>query len=321
VKEKVSIGLDVGHRHINMVELAGDAQGFKLLDFASAGLDPRQGKEGKLRQLKKLAQEKGISALPVNIGVTGESVIVRYIDLPKMSKEEVGQALKYEAQQYIPFKMEEVVFDYHILTPLDLGPADRMKVFLVAAKKQAITEFVELIQQAGLKPNLIDVNSFSLINCFQFNGPKTKEGDVFALVNLEFDLVNIDILQEQTPFFTRDISLLEDVLSLRQEAGEQRGLFETMRPLLTNLIREIRVSIDYYESEFEKRVSVIYLSGEGARVSELISFFSSQLEREVSLLNPLQNLLTDSTQIDTGALKETSSMLALACGLALRGVK
>lgn len=321
MKEKVSIGLDVGHRHINMVELAGDAQGFKLLDFASVALDPGQGKEEKLRQLKKLAQEKGISALPVNIGVSGESVIVRYIDLPKMSKEEVGQALKYEAQQYIPFKMEEVIFDYHILTPLTSSPSDRMKVFLVAAKKQTIREFVELIQQAGLKPNLIDVNSFSLINCFQFNGPKTKEGDVFALINLEFDLVNIDILQEQIPFFTRDISLLEDVLSLRQQGGEQRGLFETMRPLLTNLIREIRVSIDYYESEFEKRVSVIYLSGEGARVSELISFFSSQLEREVSLWNPLQNLLVDSAQIDTGALKETSSMLALACGLALRGVK
>lgn len=321
MKEKVSIGLDVGHRHINMVELAGDAQGFKLLDFASVGLDPRQGKEEKLRQLKKLAQEKGISALPVNIGVTGESVIVRYIDLPKMSKEEVGQALKYEAQQYIPFKMEEVIFDYHILTPLDLSPPDRMKVFLVAAKKQAITEFVELIQQAGLKPNLIDVNSFSLINSFQFNGPKTKEGDVFALVNLEFDLVNIDILHEQTPFFTRDISLLEDVLSLRQENEKEKGLFETMRPLLASLIREIRVSIDYYESEFEKRVSVIYLSGEGAKTSELISFFSSQLEREVSLWNPLQNLLIDSAQIDTGALKETSSMLALACGLALRGVK
>ena len=154
----------MGHRHINMVKLAGDAQGFKLLDFASVGLDPRQGKEEKLRQLKKLAQEKGISALPVNIGVTGESVIVRYIDLPKMSKEEVGQALKYEAQQYIPFKMEEVVFDYHILKPLDLSPTDRMKVFLVAAKKQTITEFVELIQQTGLKPNLIDVNSFSLID-------------------------------------------------------------------------------------------------------------------------------------------------------------
>ncbi len=320
MKGKVSIGLDVGHCHINMVELAGDAQGSKLLDFASVDLDPGQGKEEKLRQLKKLAQEKEITDLPVNIGVSGESVIVRYIDLPKMSKEEVGQALKYEAQQYIPFKMEEVIFDYHILKPLDSNPTDRMKVFLVAAKKQTITEFVELIQQAGLKPNLIDVNSFSLINCFQFNGPKTKD-DAFALVNLEFDLVNIDILQGQTPFFTRDISLLEDVLSLWQQGGGQRGLFETMRPLLTNLIREIRVSIDYYESEFEKRVSVIYLSGGGARVSELISFFSSQLEREVSLWNPLQNLLVDSAQIDTGALKETSSMLALACGLALRGVK
>ncbi len=320
MKDKVSLGLNVGTHHINMVKLANAPGGLGLLDYASIELNPNQGKEEKIRQLEKIAQEKGIASLPVNIGVSGESVIVRYIELPKMSKDEVAQALKYEAQQYIPFKMEEIVFDYHVLEPLSSNQ-NRMKVFLVAAKKQAITEFVELIQRASFKPNLIDVDSFSLINCFQFNGPKVAEDDVFALVNLELDLVNINILQGETPFFTRDISLLEDTLSLQPEEGKEKGPFQTKGALLANLIRELRLSIDYYESEFEKQVSVIYLSGEGAKEPELINSFSSQLGRKIELWNPLQNLIIDSTQIDTDALKNVSCMLAIACGLALRGVK
>ena len=217
MKEKVSIGLDIGNRHLNMVKIANKSEGLVLLDFASVGLSPSQGKEEKLRQLEKIGQEKGIVDIPVNIGVSGESVIVRYINLPKMNKEELAQALKYEAQQYIPFKIEEVIFDYHILGP-STTDENRMKVLLVAAKKEMIMEFIELMQQVGLKPNLIDANAFSLINCFQMNGPEVKEDDVFALLNLGFDLVNIDILQGETPFFTRDISLLEDTLSLDRKS-------------------------------------------------------------------------------------------------------
>lgn len=318
MNDKVSIGLDVGNRHINMVKLSNTTKRWQLTKFASVKINSNQGQQEKMRQLERLVQEQDISGSAVNIGVSGESIIVRYIELPKMNKGEITQALKFEAQQYIPFKIEEVIFDYHILEPPNSN-RNRMKILLVAAKKQVITEFIELMNQIGLKPNLIDINSFSLINCFQNSGPPVKKEDIFALINLEFDLVNIDILQGETPFFTRDISLLEDVLSMRQEEGKGKQIFEMARPLLENLIREIRVSIDYYESEFEKQVAVIYLSGEAAKVSELVVFFSEQLGREVKVWNPVQNLLVDSAQVDQNALKEVSPMLALACGLALRG--
>ncbi|UCB56566.1 MAG: type IV pilus assembly protein PilM [Candidatus Omnitrophota bacterium] len=323
-KAAISIGLDIGKRRINMVKLTASAGGPKLVDFASVALKSPQNREEKLEALKKIAQEKGISAHPVNIGVSGESVIVRYINLPKMSREELGQALAYEAQQYIPFKMEEVVLDYHILTPRVASSSNRMKVFLVAAKKQAIMEFVELIHEAGLEPNIIDVNIFSLINCFQVNGPQLKEEDVAALINLEFDLVNIGILQGEMPFFSRDLSVLEDFLLLQQqqqqEENKEKGLFETIKPLLTNLIREIRVSIDYYESEFERQVGVVYISGEGAQIPGLLEFFKAELGREIKTWNPLEKLLGNSTGIDSAKLNEVSPTLAVGCGLALRGV-
>lgn len=318
VKEKVSVGLDIGHHHINMVELVGGPGAWKLFDCVSVALSPRIGREERLKQLVKIVQEKEIKAYPVNIGVSGESVIVRYIELPKMNKTEVRQALRYEAQQYIPFKMEDVIFDYHIISSSAGASGDKMKILLVAARKQSIMESVDFIRQAGLKPKLIDVNSFCLINCFQKNGPKIKEDDVVALVNLEFDLVNIDILQGEIPFFTRDISLTEDDLSLQREMDKEKGFFERMKPALANLIREIRLSIDYFESEFEKQVSVIYFSGAGANDNELISFFNSQIGRDIKLWNPVQNMVIDSTRIDLQALKEVSPTLALACGLALR---
>ncbi len=322
MKEKISLGLDIGNRHVNMVKLGSTPEGMKLLDFASVGLNPRLGREEKCKQLEKLVQEKGIAGLAVNIGIAGEAVVVRYIDLPRMSEKELTQALKFEAQQYIPFKMEEVIFDYHILEPVSPAKdsnSSRMKILLAAAKKQAVTEYLDLIQRSGLQPNLIDVNSFSLINCFQANGPRIEENNVFALVNLEFDLVNINILQGQVPLFTRDISFLEDILSLRLEEEQGKDPLEVMQPLLANLIREIRLSINYYESEFEKQVYLICLSGEGARSAELISLFNTQLGREVNVWNPLQNLLIDSNQPDAAGLKQSASMLALACGLALRG--
>ena len=319
MKSKVSIGLDVGSRHINMVKLSKELGGLRLLDFASVGLNPKHGQEEKLGQLEKIVQERGLAGSGVNIGVSGASLIVRYITLPKMDAGQIREALKYEAQQYIPFRMEEVIFDYQILKTLEQEP-NKMKVLLVAAKKGALMESAELLGQAGLKPNLIDVNSFAVINCFQINGPRIKEGDVFALINLEFDLVNINILQGESPYFTRDISLLEELLSLRMETGEDAPVFERIKPILSNLIREVRISIDYFESEFAKRVNSVYFSGEGAKLPELIDFFSTHLSREIKLWNPVQNLLTDSVQIDGQKLKDTQSLLALACGLALRNL-
>jgi len=314
--EGSSIGLDVGNCHINMVKLIRDSESLTLADYASLGLDPAQGQAHVVEQLRKLVSEKEISDSSINIGVSGDSVIVRYLDLPKMEKKELDQALRYEAQQYIPFKMEEVLFDYHLIEGLD-QTKDKIKVLLVAAKKEVVMDFVQLLGEIGLKAHLIDVNSFALINCFQANGP--KEEDVVALVNLGFSLVNINILQGEMPFFTRDISLSSDIIALYHNKMQQpEQPIEEIKPLLTNLIREIQLSIDYFESEFEKQVNKIYVSGEGARSAGLINLFNMQLDKEVLSWNTLQGLSIDSTKVNVDELNKVSPMLALACGLALR---
>lgn len=317
MKEEVSVGLDIGHYRINMVKLRREGEALTLLDYASVGLDPAKGQEGMLETLQALVKEKELTAQRVNAGISGESIIVRYIDMPKMDKKELSQALKYEAQQYIPFKMEEVTFDYHLLKPLS-AITDKMRVLLVAAKKEAVMNFVKLIQQAGLSTKLVDVNSFALINCFEVNG-SAEETSALALVNLEFKLVNINIIQAQTPYFTRDISLSEDVSSLYyRQANQVEQSIEEIEPLLKNLIRELRLSIDYFESEFDHQVDKIYLSGAGAKSASMLSFFNDALGREVLGWNPLSNLKIDTSHINEEELKKDAPILALACGLALR---
>lgn len=317
MKKKGSIGLDIGTRHINIIKLAVGAQGVELLDFACISSNPRQEKTEKIKELKAIVQEKDIAAFPVNIGICGESVVVRYITLPKMNKKEIGEALKFEAQQYIPFKIEEVIFDYYVLGPAETD-SNKIRLVLVAAKKETITELIDLLQQAGLTPNIIDLDSFALINCFQFNNPAVNKESITAIVNLNLDLLSINILQGSSLYFTRDIYLSEETSFLTHQQSSES---ENPQLVLENIIREIRLSFDYYESEFEKHINTTFLSGEGIRILSLMDMLTNKLGKEIVSWNPLQNLIINPGQFNTSELQEKSPILAIACGLALREIR
>ncbi|MFH1244907.1 MAG: pilus assembly protein PilM [Candidatus Omnitrophota bacterium] len=316
MKKKGSIGLDIGTRHINIIKLSATTPGVELLDVACISSNPRQEKTEKIKELKAIVQEKGIASFPVNIGICGESVVVRYITLPKMNTKEIGEALKFEAQQYIPFKVEEVIFDYYVLGPAETD-SNKIRLVLVAAKKETINELIDLLQQAGLTPNIIDLNSFALMNCFQFNNPEVNKESVTAIVNLNLDLLSINILQGASLYFTRDVYLSEATsLIARQQSAEG----ENLQLVLENIIREIRLSFDYYESEFEKHINTTFFSGEGIRIPSLMDMLKSKLGKEIVSWNPLQKLIINSTQFNTTELQEKSAVLAIACGLALREI-
>lgn len=312
--KKISIGLDIGTRHINIIKLAAGAQGIELLDVASISSNPLQGKTEKIKQLKTIAREKEIAALPATIGIHGESVVVRYITLPKMNKKEIGEALKFEAQQYIPFKIEEVVFDYYILGPCETD-SNKIRLVLVAAKRETLNELLDLLQQAGLTPVIIDLTSFALINCFLFNNPGLNKESSSAVVNLNLDLLSINILQGGSLYFTRDIYMSEETPLLPPQQTTENA---PLQLVLENIIREIRLSFDYYESEFEKQINTTFFSGEGMRIPTLMEMLNSKLGKEIVAWNPLQKLIIAPGQVEPTELQNKSSMLAIACGLALR---
>lgn len=335
-KQKSRVGLDIGSFSIKAVELIEKPKGgLELLKFGIGRLEYEGGVEPKLSpSIKKVMQDANISTNRINASVSGQSVIVRYIILPKMTRQELQGAIRFEAEKYIPFDIKEVVLDCQVLE--ESLEENKMKVLLVAAKKDSINKYTNAIIIAGLEPKLIDVDSFALINSFSANYPENKD-QTLALLNLGAQFTNINILKNNASRFTRDIQIagneitnavskqlgisVEEAEALKCAPKERAGeVFEIAKTVLEEIAREIRLSFDYYESQFEKGVDRVYLSGGTSGLKGIESYISQAIGLETDLWDPTKCL-----QINQENLKQQlpflSSRLAVAIGLALRRVE
>ncbi|MCX5701911.1 MAG: pilus assembly protein PilM, partial [Candidatus Omnitrophica bacterium] len=214
-REKISVGLDIGTSAIKIVKLRFLNDGIQLYSFH---LEPIQGALNEL--LKTIARNQELNK--VNISVSGPAAIIRYVDFPKMKEEELRKALKYEAQKYIPFSSSEVNLDGYILKQ-DLAD-NKMLVLLAAAKKDFINQRLQLIQDSGIRVNMIGIDSLALVNAFNFN--YSEEGNLknktIALLNIGASTSNLNILENGIPRLTRDIQIAGNNFS--QKIAENLGI-------------------------------------------------------------------------------------------------
>jgi type IV pilus assembly protein PilM len=210
---------------------------------------------------------------------------------------------------------------------------DKMRVLLVAAKKNLIKEHLDLLEKASLSPIAIDVDAFALINAFEKINPPAKE-ECVALINIGHSLTNINILRGGVPYFTRDIFLsgkditeslakkfgleFSQAEKLKRERGKvmESDIFnKTLSMTLEDLIGEIRLSFDYYENQaMEKNISRVFLTGGTSLLPQLDKFLSESLGVEVRIWNPLQGLKASE------AVKQwegVGATLAVGLGLAI----
>lgn len=266
----------------------------------------------------------------VNISVEGPAVIIRHIELPKMKEDELKKAIKFEAEKYIPYGVKDVVLDCQILRELKNG----MAVLLVAVKKDFINNRIKLVQKAGLRPWVVDVDSFALINAFSLNYPQ-KKGTI-ALLNVGASMTHVNILKDGTLSFTRNnalggneiTKLISERLNIKKEEAEtlkrkpadkKDELFEISSTVFKELTNEIKSSFDYYESQYEEGVSEIYISGGVAQCEEFKNFLSQNLEINIQSWDPLKNI-NISSKFSKEQLKGMSYFLPVAIGLALRKI-
>jgi type IV pilus assembly protein PilM len=325
-KEKYSVGLDIGTSTIKLVEL----KFFKdIVELARFNLEPIQADLNS--QLKRIAPSQAI-----NISVSGASTVVRYIDFPRMNEDELKQALRFEAQKYIPFAINEANLDSCILKE-DLSD-NKMLVLVAAVKKEFINQRLKLIQEAGLKTNIVELDSLALINAFNFNYSKEDaniKNKTIALLNIGASMSNLNILENGHPVLSRDIYIAGNNLTQKiQEAiGIDLKSIEELKPnidkeklnkvvtvaesVLSDLSKELRTSFDYYESQSTSSIIKIFLSGGGSKFNGLKDILANLLSIEVEYWDPLRQIsITDS--IDSKEAKALSAQLAVAVGLALR---
>jgi len=327
-KEKIILGLDIGTSGIKFIKLRFINEDIELCGF---GAEPMQVDLEPL--LKNILQSQDIKK--ANISVSGPSAIIRYVNFPKMTSQELEQSLKFEAQKHIPFAVSEVNLDASVLKP-DLAD-NKMLVMLAAVKKEFLQQRLKLIESAGFSVTNVDIDSVALINAFNFNYfredlPPSKS---VALLNIGASFSNLSILEEGLPRLSRDIQIAgnnftqkladalginfksAEALKLAPEKEKAQKITEALEAVLSGLAAEVRTSFDYYESQSTLSVVKIFLSGSTSAFPGLKDILANLLGIEVEYWDPFRKI-NISAQVDAQKLKSLSAGLAVAAGIALR---
>jgi type IV pilus assembly protein PilM len=347
LRSKSILGLDIGSSSVKAVEVAPRGDGFELLHLGVAQLPHDAIVEGAFLNASAIAdaireaiEKSGSKAKQAAAAVAGHSVIVKKITVPAMTAAELEESIRWEAEQYIPFDVNEVNLDFEILQP---GDAERpMEVLLVAAKRDMIDDYVNLIGDAGLSPAVIDVAGFAVENTFEMN-LGSRGDEVVALVNIGAQTSTINVVAGGVPSFTRDVATggnqytaeIQRALSVGFDEAErikigERGpesqdvvpqeVEQAMRAVTNNLVGEIARSLDFFAATAaDKRIQRVVLSGGSSRVSGLEAAFRERTGLEVQLLNPLAKMVP-SNRFDPELLDQVGPALGVGIGLALRRV-
>lgn len=236
-KRKAIFALDLGSSNVKVVQLKSSRRGLELERFASVPIFPggRPDADTDLRVARVAAIQRAMAAAKINAknvisSISGDSIIVRYIQLPMMTEDELQNALRYEAEEYIPFPLEEVNLASHILGTTEDNGGKRINVLLVAAKKEIVADQVSLIREAGLIPHVMDVDSFALYNCYT-NTASPAPDDVVVLVDLGAEVTNINIYHSGASHFARDIKIGGDLITsaIEQKLGIDHGEAEGLK--------------------------------------------------------------------------------------------
>ena len=328
VKERFSFGLDIGTQSIKCVKLKINASAIELVafDLQESQLDPTEA-------LKEIKRVQGADL--VNISFCGASTVIRYVNFPRMSRLELKGALKFQAQEHIPFSVEQVNLDAEILK--DDLPENKMLVLIAALKKELIPQRIKVLENAGLSPNIIDIDSLALVNAFNFNYPKVEipENKLICLLNIGSTITNVNILDNGLARLSRDIHCgganftkkLMDIFEMDFKAAEELKInppedkadkiSTCAESVLTDLASEIRTSFDYYESQNTANVVKIFLSGGGSKITGLKEMLTACLGIPVETWDPFKQIKI-SDAIDRQKLDKFYGQFNVAVGLALR---
>lgn len=344
-KQKQLIGLDLGSHAVKMIHVQEAKTGFKLLSLGLAPLPAEAFDEETVRDpeivsaaIQKLAQHLKIKQKLAATSISGYEVMIKKIELPTMTEEDLKSRMHEELGQYIPYNLEEVNVSYHVLNVAQ-ERSNRMDVLLVAAKKESVDEHVKLIVRAGFEPVVIDVDFFALSNAYEATYG-TADQESVALLDIGANKANMNVFHQGVPVFTRDISIgggqITDRIrsrfgisydeAERVKLGEMRGLKkdevkETFSSVVGNWAGEVKRAVNFYYNNYtDSKIGKILLSGGSSRIPGLDRLFEKDMGIPTEIFNPLTRLEYDPNRVDPAYVDYIGPQMAVALGLSLRKV-
>ncbi|HEY2899659.1 MAG TPA: type IV pilus assembly protein PilM [Polyangia bacterium] len=341
------IGLDIGSSSIKILQVKKTSKGIRLLDFGIEPLPAQTIVDGSIMDqssvveaIRKLKATLGIRNKRAATAISGHSVIIKKIQLPQMTADELSQQLPFEAEQHIPFRKDEVEIDHQVLS--NKNASGQIDLLLVAAKKEVIADYAQVIREAKLIPTVMDVTAFTVQNAFEANYD-ANPGESVGLINVGAAISNVNVVCDGTSVFTRDVTVgggaFTDEIQKRASVGYDEA--EAMKisfceaapgsagvpPTVEAVINEVaegmagklQRTIDFYlAATADASLSRIFLSGGSARVPALLRALQEKARVPVEILDPFRRLLIDEAKFDMDFIRAHAAEATVGLGLALR---
>lgn len=342
--KKEIVGIDIGSSSVKLVQLREVKGGYQLVSLGMTPLPPEaivdnaiMDSSSVVQAIRDLVESQKIKTKNVATSISGHSVIIRKVQLPIMTEEELEASIQWEAEQYIPFEISEVNLDFQILGPDPKDPS-QMTVILVAAKKDFVNDYMAVFKECGLTPMVMDIDCFALENAFEANFG-FGEDEVVALINMGASAMNVNILKGGGTVFTRDIQVggnmfneeIQKRLGLNGDdaekvklGGEAAGIDpEAVADVVTDaaetLAQEVQRSLDFFSAtSADEKVQKLFIAGGVAKIAQVKSALEQRLGIPVEVLNPFQAIAVNDKGFDPEYIAAVGPLYTVATGLAMR---
>ncbi len=369
-KKTPLVAIDIGSSSIKLVQLSELKDGkFELTHFGMMPLAEECIVEGAIKKPDQVAKalinlikaEKIQSRYAVS-AVAGEAVFIKKIKVPVMSEEELSEKITQEAEQYIPFDIDDVALDFQLLGTVKVEKnaseetefnddstdnekedsngetsEEMMEVLLVAVQREVIDERTDILLEAGLKPAIIDLNVFALMNAAQLTNDLSSMGTT-ALLDLGDSFTHINIVEDGAMGYTRDIPVgggyctkmlmskfkvpFNQTLEIKQgnfSSGiKEEDVIKVIAKAYKKVLEEIQKSFEYFGTLSGNQVERVLLCGGGSMIRGLDGFFADYLKIPVEILDPMQGVKINPKNFDQILVDEMSGLSTVALGLATR---
>lgn len=351
------LGVDIGSYSVKIVQLKSSQNKFSLVKSSVLNLPeemiyqevpPVEKRQVIASLIKNYILKEKISTRNAVSSVSGSSVIVRYVKFPKITKEELSKSIQFEAEPYIPFDIKEVNVGFYILGDVTEEGVKKTETVLVAAKKEIVQSKIDILQDAGLTPAIIDVDAFALESCYEINRePEIQE--TVIIVNIGANVTNMVIIENGISRVVRDIliggntftrtlqrnldcdfktaeelkklyGLLvtpeEKEEALKQDNKEALRVSTALTGVAHDLLGEIHRSIDFFYSQRGEQYTInrLLLSGGGSKMKNLDKYFQQELKLQTEIFDPLN-------KVENYLEPKLYSELSIGVGLGTRTLK
>ena len=349
-KKNQLIGLDIGSYSIKLVEIEHKKKGKLLKNIGIAHIPPGSLLPDGIKDPNPI--KKAISSLfknlkvknrKVAIGLPCASVIAKKVSLAETEDLDLEEAIRHEAEQFIPFDIEEVNLDFDIMDTIyeegeDMG---RLEIIVVAAKKELINSYVSLLQDIDISPSIVDVDVFAIQNCFELSNPKADPEKIYLLIDIGAQTINTNVIKGNVSLFVRGSNLggiqltkriaeefqisFEDAEKIKLgatqlEEDQNKKIKSIFEEVVEEWVNEIRGNIQFINRTYPgEEIEKIFITGGCSKIEGLKERLTNQLEIPAEELNPFSGLSIDK-KIDPEYLQYASSFFAVATGLALRSI-